>query len=868
VSAANSTARAVRMAQYRAHGWPLVKLRPDTKKPFCLGWNTQEVCDVTTQDDTFAEQVAAGKASVGLGVAHARLAAVDVDDMEKARPWFAEHGVDLDALMSAPDAVRRESGRPNRTLLLYRVDAPLRTRKVPTAGIEFLCATSEGLTTQIAIPPSVNPTSKQEYVWVGDWRRPPKLPEALLQVWESVGATDVDPERKATPPDEKSGIVGAICRAYDPREEFPHSVLPPELYKEMCETVAPGAGDRYAYLKAASGRRDGLKVLEDGAIQIFDATFPGGVGSMNIFDFMRLALYEPDSKEDLARPMQDRPSYRQLVKALQDEPRVRAVDAPVFEDLDVKEGAQLGAAEPPKSEAPKAEAKTPGKRKWKPVVVHAVDVKVEELDFLWHGVFARKYQSVVAGDPGLNKSTLLCEVAARRSRGDPLPGSSERTAPGHSLFVLAEDRKEDVVVPRLIQAGANLSYIHFLEGKMDENGNEGEIDLLGSLPEVDQAIQDTKADFAVWDPVSAFYGGIDSYNDAEMRALLKPVQKVTERRKCAFVYNTHLTKDPSKPGLDRVMGSRGLTAHCRAVFIVAKDKNDPSRRLFIPAKANLAKDTSGFSFRVEDSNGHPKIVWDLDPCTMTLAEALMPDNQPMKKDRAALIIAAALEKHGELDREALFALTQTQGISSKTTYVALNELGLKSRPSSAGGKWVYSFSMPETATDTEFDAPEGAAAQKSTARPKLVPASTAVAAIAAPPQPTPEELRDFDTVSSVESEPAPEPAPQAAAQSAAASNGHAPPWAEESSMSESTSQSESINGNGRDTTVQTLMKQLCTTQERAEKLVNSGLTTPELVAQAPLKRLTDISGHQAYAKTLQLAAGRWLKAQRAAGGAR
>ena len=249
---------------------------------------------------------------------------MDIDDIKKARVWFAQNGIELDALINATDAVRRESGRPNRTLLLYRVSAPLRTRKVSDAGIEFLCATSQGLTTQIAIPPSVNPKSRRRYEWIGDWRQPPELPDGLRTVWESIGATEVDPDRKATPPDEKRGIVGAICRAYDPREEFPHSALPATLYEAMCESFGPGTGDRCAYLKATSGRADGVKVLEDGAIQLFDATFPGAAGSMNIFDVMRIALYGSDSTEDLARPMQERSGYRSLVQALRDERRVQA----------------------------------------------------------------------------------------------------------------------------------------------------------------------------------------------------------------------------------------------------------------------------------------------------------------------------------------------------------------------------------------------------------------------------------------------------------------------------------------------------------------------------------------------------------------
>ena len=40
---------------------------------------------------------------------------LDIDSLDLARPWLAERGVDLDALLSDPYAVRIDSGRPGRS---------------------------------------------------------------------------------------------------------------------------------------------------------------------------------------------------------------------------------------------------------------------------------------------------------------------------------------------------------------------------------------------------------------------------------------------------------------------------------------------------------------------------------------------------------------------------------------------------------------------------------------------------------------------------------------------------------------------------------------------------------------------------------
>lgn len=48
----------------------------------------------------------------------------------------------------------------------------------------------------------------------------------------------------------------------------------------------------------------------------------------------------------------------------------------------------------------------------------------------------------------------------------------------------------------------------------------------------------------------------------------------------------------------RTQGSVGIVAAARAVFGVGKDKEDPSKRHFMPLKNNLATDMNGFSYQI------------------------------------------------------------------------------------------------------------------------------------------------------------------------------------------------------------------------------------------------------------------------------
>jgi 5S rRNA maturation endonuclease (ribonuclease M5) len=77
-----------------------------------------------------------------------------------------------------------------------------------------------------------------------------------------------------------------------------------------------------------------------------------------------------------------------------------------------------------------------------PVVgVLASEVEREPIRWIWKGRLARGETTVCDGDPGLGKSTMLCDLAARITTGRPLPGEDRppRDGPGGVVLVTTED---------------------------------------------------------------------------------------------------------------------------------------------------------------------------------------------------------------------------------------------------------------------------------------------------------------------------------------------------------------------------------------------------------------------------------------------
>ena len=179
--------------RYLQHNWPLVPIPSNRKGPSLKGWNRRENC--VTDGDQLAAYIKKGFLNLGLAHAYSGTCAVDIDHIEAAALVLETWGVDLNNLLDADDAVLIESGRGNRGKLLYRIDAPLVSKKikrdidgVTTDIIDFRCQTRDGLTVQDVLPPSIHPDTGNPYRWggAGDFNELPTLPDSLKAVWLSL----------------------------------------------------------------------------------------------------------------------------------------------------------------------------------------------------------------------------------------------------------------------------------------------------------------------------------------------------------------------------------------------------------------------------------------------------------------------------------------------------------------------------------------------------------------------------------------------------------------------------------------------------------------------------------------------------------
>ena len=227
------------------------------------------------------------------------------------------------------------------------------------------------------------------------------------------------------------------------------------------------------------------------------------------------------------------------------------------------------------------------------VTINAGSVKPKNIDFIWPGRLAKGKHTCFAGEGGLGKSQLLVAITAALTTGGAWPCGEGQAPVANVIILSAEDGVDDVLVPRLIAAGADRTRVHIVKAIKSQDGRgECRFNLQEHLEELEKKIAEIGDVGLVWiDPVTSYMGKVDSHNNTALRGVLDPISEMAERTNVAFASVTHFTKGSTDKGIKamhRVMGGAAFTTAPRAAFAIIEDPDDSNRRLLLHLKNNLA----------------------------------------------------------------------------------------------------------------------------------------------------------------------------------------------------------------------------------------------------------------------------------------
>ena len=196
------------------------------------------------------------------------------------------------------------------------------------------------------------------------------------------------------------------------------------------------------------------------------------------------------------------------------------------------------------------------------------DIEAVEAEWLWDGRIPLGEVTVLAAMGGTGKTFAMCDLAARVTRGDALPGGTPPGPPGTVFIVNAEDDASTVLVHQLAAARADLSrVIDFSEPDGGAFVLGGKEDCVPMLHEAITAAGDVR--LVILDPLAGISAvGLTAVH--RVQVIMRSLRRVARDTGVAIVVIHHLTKAGT------VVGSKAVVDAVRSV-LVAEKTEDGSR---------------------------------------------------------------------------------------------------------------------------------------------------------------------------------------------------------------------------------------------------------------------------------------------------
>ena len=318
-------------------------------------------------------------------------------------------------------------------------------------------------------------------------------------------------------------------------------------------------------------------------------------------------------------------------------------------------------------------------------LINMEQVEIEKIDWLLYPFIPFGKVTIVQGDPGEGKTTMVLQIIAKLTKGEVvLPSDSDESdleektmalEPVNVIYQTAEDGLGDTIKPRLLSAGADCSRVMVIDD------DDQALTMMDAR--LEEAIIKTKARLVVLDPIQGFLGtAVDMHRANEIRPLMKRVAVLAEKYHCAIILIGHMNKNSNGKSSYRGLGSIDFQAAARSVLIVGRIKDEPEIRVVCHVKSSLAPEGKSIAFRLDKDTG---FEW-IGEYDISADDLLSGDNRGQKIHAAKEFLKEILAS-GSVAQTKVAEEAESRKIKKKTLWNAKKELEIDSVK--IGNQWFW-----------------------------------------------------------------------------------------------------------------------------------------------------------------------------------
>ena len=299
-------------------------------------------------------------------------------------------------------------------------------------------------------------------------------------------------------------------------------------------------------------------------------------------------------------------------------------------------------------------------------MIRMSEVESQEVKWLWYPFIPYGKLTIIQGDPGDGKTTLVLNIAAKLSKGESLDSDMNVQEPVNVIYQTAEDGLADTVKPRLELAGADCEKILVID--------ERDKSLSMADERLEEALAKTGAKVLILDPIQAYLsGGMDMNRANEARDMTKKLGALAEKYQCAILLIGHMNKASGNKAAYRGMGSIDFFAVARSVLLGGRIEGELNTRAVVQIKNNLAAFGHPKAFMLSETGFH--WLGDYEITADEVLGGIAP--KANKLEQAKQMLRELAETTNMVQSNEVFEMADEQGIS-KRTYCLLKEKNMRS----------------------------------------------------------------------------------------------------------------------------------------------------------------------------------------------